>query len=104
MGMETVCTVLYGGEAYEPKVLLETEAVICRGPLKKTFRFGDMTDVRAEDDLLTFLHNGLRVEVRVGEKAGVWADKIKNPKSLIDKLGVKPGDAVALVGVTDGPF
>lgn len=104
MGLETVCTVLYGGESYEPKVLLETEAVICRGALKKTFRFSDMSQVVAEDDALSFRHKGASVEIRVGEKAAVWAEKIKNPKGLLDKLGVKAGDEVALVGVMGGPF
>lgn len=104
MGLETVCTVLYGGEVYEPKVLLETDALIFRGALKRTVPFRDMGSVEAEDGVLRFVYGRSAVEVRVGEKAAVWAEKIRNPKTLLDKLGVKPGDTVALVGVTDEAF
>ena len=33
-----------------------------------------------------------------------WALKIQSPKSLIDKLGLKPGSRVAVLGVTDPEF
>jgi hypothetical protein len=104
MGLETVCTVLYDGEVYEPKVLLETEAVVFRGALKKTIPFREMTAVSAEDEALSFLHGAVLVEVRIGPKSTVWADKIVNPKSLLDKLGVKPGEPVSVIGVTDATF
>ena len=33
-----------------------------------------------------------------------WADKIRNPPSLLDKLGVKPGMRVAVLGIDDASF
>ncbi len=33
-----------------------------------------------------------------------WALKIRSPKSLIDKLGLKPDSRVAILGVTDPEF
>ena len=104
MGLETVCTVLFDQEAYEPRVLLETDALVFRGALKKTIPFREMSGVRAEEESLTFLYRGARIEARVGPKAAVWADKILHPKSLIDKLGVKADEEVSLIAVTDGTF
>jgi hypothetical protein len=104
MGLETVCTVLYDGEAFEPKVQLETEALVFRGALKKTIPFREITALRAEDDAISFVHQGSMVEARVGPRAAVWVDKIQNPKSLIDKLGVKQGDSVWVVNVEDERF
>jgi hypothetical protein len=40
----------------------------------------------------------------LGPKAEKWAEKILHPKSLLDKLGVKPGATVSLIGVNDESF
>ena len=40
----------------------------------------------------------------LGADAARWLDRIKNPKSVLDKLGVKPEHAVALLGVFPKAF
>jgi hypothetical protein len=40
----------------------------------------------------------------LGRDAENWAEKIRNPRGLLDKLGVKPGMKVAVIGVEDGDF
>ena len=40
----------------------------------------------------------------LGDQAARWAEKIKNPPSLLDKLGVKPGLRVSVVGIEDRRF
>src|SRR5262249_1787219 len=40
----------------------------------------------------------------LGPLAEKWASKIRNPKSLLDKLGIQPDSQVALVGVRDEGF
>jgi len=40
----------------------------------------------------------------LGDAAAKWADAIRNPKSVIDKLGVKRGQRVAVVGLRDAEF
>lgn len=40
----------------------------------------------------------------LGPDAEKWADKIRNPRGLLDKLGVKPGMKVSLVGIDDDAF
>lgn len=39
-----------------------------------------------------------------GLPAAIWAEKITQPKTLLDKLGVKPGHNVAVLGVRDADF
>ncbi len=40
----------------------------------------------------------------LGEKAEKWADRIRNPPSRLDKLGVKPETKVQLIGKHDEDF
>ena len=40
----------------------------------------------------------------LGAKAQPWADRIRHPKGLLDKLGVMSAMRVALVGVNDASF
>jgi len=40
----------------------------------------------------------------LGPRAQKWAEKILHPKSLLDKLGVKPGAVVSVVAVGDLPL
>ena len=37
-------------------------------------------------------------------KAAQWADKIRNPKSVLDKLGLKPDHRVSVLNVADADF
>lgn len=39
--------------------------------------------------------------LHLGEKAATWAQFIKYPRSRIEKLGIKPGQRVLLVGLED---
>jgi hypothetical protein len=101
MGAEAVCTVRAGGEAAEAMVLLETDEVIVRQPLKLRLPFHDITKISVDGDelvLVTKSHGA--VAIVLGEKvAARWADKIQNPPTLADKLGLKPGLTTKLVGV-----
>jgi hypothetical protein len=48
----------------------------------------------------SLLHGGTALELPDGV-AAKWLEKIKNPRSRIDKLGVKPGQRVHLLDVED---
>jgi hypothetical protein len=49
-------------------------------------------------------YGGGHAVFELGANAAKWADRIRNPRSLIDKLEVKPGAAVAVLGVDDASF
>lgn len=98
MGREAVCTVRFGGQASEGKALLETAELLFRGEPRLRIPFTDIADVSAEDGMLRVAFSGGVAEFELGKEAAKWADKILHPPTLLDKLGVKPGTAVAFEG------
>jgi hypothetical protein len=95
MGVETTCRV-----SAELKVLLETDEIIVRGRIP----FSAITGVKAEGGRL-ILHTGDGgLTLDLGAAAEKWAEKIKSPKSLIDKLGVAKDAVVSVLGVDDPEF
>jgi hypothetical protein len=105
MGNEVRCRAHAGKQRGEGKALLETTEIIFRGD-EKAFRvkvpFAGLKKKAAAKDGRLELHtaDGL-VVLELGAQAEKWAEKINNPRSRADKLGVKPGQRVSVVGVAD---
>jgi hypothetical protein len=103
MGSELTCVVRIGAKKSKAKVLLETEELIVRGDdLRLKIPFKMIRSVEAISGALVVRHgksDELRLEL--GAQAVKWKQKIVNPKSRIDKLGVEAGHRVAIVGVDD---
>jgi len=95
MGIETTCRV-----SGELKVLLETDEIIVRGRVP----FSAITGVKTERGHLTLRTKDGDLVLDLGAGAEKWAEKIKSPKSLIDKLGVKENAIVSVIGVDDAEF
>lgn len=104
MGNEATCRVELGGDSAEAKALLETEELIVRGALRARIAFRDVKDVVAEGGVLRFHWNDRDVRIHLGRDAAKWAEKIRNPKSVLDKLGVKAGQRVSALGALDERF
>jgi hypothetical protein len=104
MGDEARCTVRFGGARSEGKALLETDELIFRGDFRLAVPLRGITSLDASGGELRveFAHGEATFEL--GPKAERWADRIRNPKSLLDKLGVKPESSVAVVDLDDGEF
>jgi hypothetical protein len=99
MGREARCVVHRDGQRAEAKVLLETDELIVRAPFRLNLRRAEITAARADGDRLAVEWPGGTLEIELGEKdAARWSHEIANPKTLADKLGVKPGQRVLLVG------
>lgn len=98
MGNEALCRVDLGGNSAEARVLLETDELIVRGGMKLRIPFKEMERVAADGGALTFRWKGADARMLVGTQAPKWAEKIRNPKSVIDKLGVKAGQRVTILG------
>ena len=104
MGQEIPCVVHFGGKQGKGKALLETAEILFRGDFRLKIPFSHIKDIKAADgELRVKTINGLAV-FKLGAKAENWRDKILNPKSVIEKLGIKPGDAVTLHGAFDKNF
>ena len=104
MGNEAACRVDLGSDSANAKALLETEELILRGAIKARIPFREMQDVRAESGVLRFRWNDRDVAIHAGSDAAKWAEKIRNPKSVADKLGIKPGLKISVVGTIDTSF
>ena len=104
MGSEARCTVRHGRATAEAKVLLESTEVLVRGEIRLTIPFRVMTAVRARDGRLTIVWPEGTTVLELGPVAAKWAEKIRNPKRLIDKLGVKPDQRISVTGIDDAEF
>lgn len=104
MGSEAVCRVTYKGDASEGKALLETAELIFRGDFRLKIPFGEIASLDATDNELRVGYDGGVAAFELGRNAEKWAEKIRNPRGLLDKLGVKPDMTVAVLGVEDETF
>lgn len=104
MGLESDCTATFGGRRSKGRAYLETDSLIFRGTFRLVIPFTGMTSVQVRDGRLTVHFSDRAATFALGARAQTWAEKILHPKSLLDKLGVKPGDNVAVVGIKDADF
>jgi hypothetical protein len=104
MGKELNCSVRFGKQQSEGKALLETSEILFRGDFPLKIPFSTIKSAKAVDgELRLQTADGLAI-FRLGAASEKWCDKILHPKSRIEKLGVKPGAKVALLGVFDAEF
>src|SRR5688500_312495 len=101
MGNEARCRVEIDGQSADAKALLETDELIVRGDLRAKIPFRDAQDVAARDGVLHLRWSGKQVSIHLGADAPKWAEKIRNPKSVADKLGLKPNQVISLTGTLD---
>lgn len=99
MGQETRCTVRYGEAVSEGRVQLESEGIRFRGDFRLTIPFADVRSIEADGGVLRLAFPDGVADFEIGPLAGAWAEKIRNPRRLIDKLDIKPGSRVAVLGV-----
>jgi hypothetical protein len=104
MGSEAVCRVSYKDEASEGKALLETSELLFRGAFRLKIPFAQIATLEATGGELRIGYDGGTAVFELGRDAEKWAEKIRNPRGLLDKLGVKPGMTVSVLGVEDDAF
>ena len=102
MGNVRSARLTHAGRTWEGQALLETAELIFRGEEhREVFRFADMKSVAAHGPFLMINDD---VVLDLGADAPKWAEKIRNPKSVVQKLGIKPGQHVSLVHLDDDAF
>ena len=104
MGREARCMAQLGDWVGEGKLLLETDDLLVRGAQRLKVPLREISGVESTDGWLAVAHPGGTARFDLGAAAAKWADAIRNPKSLIDKLGIKPTSRVAVVGMVDDDF
>jgi len=94
----------FGKQQSQGKVLLETSEILFRGDFRLKIPFSTIKSAKAVDgELRLQTAEGLAV-LHLGAAAEKWRDKILHPKSRMDKLGVKPGAQVSLLGDFEAKF
>jgi len=104
MGREAVCLARYKRESGEGKALLETDELIFRGDFRVAVPLREVTAATVKDGVLTLEWPAGRLALSLGRSAEKWAEAIRSPKTVVEKLGVKPGLRVVLVGRFETSF
>lgn len=104
MGQEVRCEARFAGRTSAGKALLETDDLIFRGDFRLSIPLKDIQSLAAADGVLQVTWPGGTARFTLGAQAEKWAHRIRNPRSLADKLDVKPGMRVSLCGVRDAAF
>jgi len=104
MGREIECRIRYREQALAGKAYLETDHVLFRGTERLKVLFKDLRSVAAEGGILRLEFAGGPAELELGDAAEKWAQKILNPPSRLQKLGIKSGIAVRVEGKFDEDF
>src|ERR1700730_8107216 len=98
MGNELKCRIRFGKRESEGKALLETNEVLFRGDFRLKIPFATIQSAEVLDGHLHLdTVEGVAI-FELGAAAEKWCEKILHPKSRIEKLGIKTGAKVALIG------
>lgn len=104
MGQIAQSKVLFGGKVSVGEAHLESDFLTFRGDFRFKIPFKKIVSLETRNGKLMITYPDGEATFNLGDKAELWAEKIKNPKRLIDKLGIKPDSEVAIVGVNDIEF
>lgn len=102
MGLEAECTVAIGKRKSAGHARLETKDIQFRGGFRLDIPFDKIRRAEAARGILTIEHAEGIAKFELGKAAEKWALKIRYPKLLIDKIGIRPGMRVAIAGSRDG--
>jgi hypothetical protein len=104
MGSQAACTLHLDGRASRGTALLEQNDLIFRGPFRLAIPLKEIRSARATAGSLAIRFGARTATFDLGAPAARWADRITNPPSRADKLGMKAGLTVLLVGLADPAF
>jgi len=104
MGNQAICKVRFGERESEGKALLETSEILFRGEFRLKIPFSTIESAKVGDGELRLQTAEGTAVFQLGATAAKWLEKILHPKSRIEKLGVKPGGSVSLIGKFDPEF
>ncbi len=105
MGAEIACSATVNGVAAQGKALIETDFVVFRSASARIkLAYATLQHVDADDQRLSLAGPEGELTLEVGPSARRFADKIRNPKSLTDKLGIESSSRFALCGAFNTDF
>ena len=104
MGYDAACTLTFEGRTSKGTAQLEQKSLVFRGAARLVVPLQEITEARADGPALRVRFGGKTATFALGEAAARWANRITNPPSRLDKLGIKAGMHVSVLGVRSGDF
>jgi|SRR5687768_11848181 len=104
MGSDAACTIRIDGKTARGTAWLEHKDLVFRGPFRLAVPLATITEATSRDGTLLVRFGDRSAELDVGPAAARWAERITNPPSRLQKLGVKPGMRIAIVNVAEASF
>lgn len=104
MGATLACKLKLDGKSYEGTAMLETEALEFKGEVRLKIPFKSITRAAVEKNALEIVFDRREAAFILGAASEKWLQKILHPKSLLDKLGVKPEHEIVVLKVRDEDF
>lgn len=102
MGQEVKTSLRWDGRILEGVALLESDTLIFRGAgASVTLKFAEIFKVESSSGWLDLKTARGLLLLELGPKADTWAERIKNPKALVEKLGVVAEKKVCIIGKLD---
>ncbi len=106
MGAESACTIEHDGRTVKGRALFESDHLLFKSDaMRIKLLLSELTRSDARGDALHLERRGESHVWRLPPGvAAKWLEKIRNPRSLLDKLGVKEGMKVVVLSVKDDDF
>jgi hypothetical protein len=104
MGQDVHCIATWNGRRSIGTASLETDDITFRGEFRLRIPFKTVTDLTSDEGRLTVTIAEGTAIFNLGVRAQQWVERIRNPKGVLDKLGIKPEMLVSVLGVTDRSF
>lgn len=105
MGSEAKCMIHYGGKRVAGTARLETDVLQFRAPdLRLSIPFAAVRKTTVRSGRLAVTFGSDTATLELGSASARWADKITNPPSRLDKLGVKPSWRASAINIDDRAF
>jgi hypothetical protein len=101
VGAEAKSTLRIGRQSFDGTALLEADELRFRGGTRLRIALRDVSGVSATNGTLRVEHANGVASFILGDVAESWAEKIRSPRTLSDKLGVTRGMQVAVIDVDD---
>jgi hypothetical protein len=107
MGNEAACTAHFGKKKLTGKALLETSELLFRpadGSPRLKISFSAIKSAKTVDGGLHLQTADGPAIFELGPTADKWCHKILHPKTRAEKIGIKPGMKISLLGELDQEF
>jgi hypothetical protein len=101
MGYDASCKLTIDGKTSRGTAWLEHKELVFRGPTRLAIPLATITSARAQNGTLHVRFGKRTADFAIGAAAPKWASRIMNPPSRLDKLGIKSGMSIALIGIGD---